>query len=109
MVEVVRRFDVWLAALDPALGHEIRKTRPVVVLSPDEMNRHLETVVVAPLTSVRRAWPFRPDTEFDGIAGQLALDQMRALDRIRLQKRLGEISPAEGEAALAVLREMFEA
>lgn len=108
MAEATRRFDVWLAALDPAPGHEIQKTRPVVVLSPDEMNRHLKTVVAAPLTSVRRAWPFRPDTELDGVAGQLALDQIRAMDRTYLQRRLGEISPAEGEAALAVLREMFE-
>ena len=88
---VIQRFDVFLTKLDPTVGSEIRKTRPCVVVTPDEMNRHLNTVLVAPLTSVARRYPFRVDCWFAGRAGQIALDQIRCVDRARLLKPLGPL------------------
>lgn len=104
---VARRFDVYLVALDPTIGSEIRKTRPCVVVSPDEMNAHIATVIVAPMTTRRRLYPTRIPCRFQGKSGEIVLDQLRTVDRARLVKRLGRISPAAQQEILAALAEMF--
>ncbi|HSJ23178.1 MAG TPA: type II toxin-antitoxin system PemK/MazF family toxin [Longimicrobiales bacterium] len=86
---VVSRFDVFLVNLDPTVGSDIRKTRPCVVISPDEMNRFIRTVIVAPLTSKGRRYPTRVDCRFDKKDGQVVLDQIRTVDKARLIKKLG--------------------
>jgi mRNA interferase MazF len=103
----MRRFDVYLAALDPTLGSEIKKTRPCLIVSPDEMNRHLATVLVAPMTTKGRPYPTRVACRFQGKQGQIVLDQLRTIDKVRLVKRLGRIGPAIQGGGLAVLVEMF--
>ncbi len=104
---VIRRFDVFLVALDPTVGREIRKSRPCLVLSPDEMNRRIGTVIVAPMTTRRRAYPTRVACRFQGKQGEIVLDQVRAVDKARLVRRLGRISPTARRSVLAVLSEMF--
>lgn len=104
---VVSRFDVCLVRLDPTEGHEIRKTRPCVVVSPDELNRHLGTLIVAPLTSTGQDYPSRVPVRFHGRAGQVALDQIPSVDRRRLVKRLGRIDAFAARRTLSVLAEMF--
>jgi mRNA interferase MazF len=106
-VTAPRRGDVHLVALDPTVGREIRKTRPCVVVSPDELNAHLATVIVAPLTTGGRPYPFRVACRFQGRAGSVVLDQLRTVDTARLVRRLGRLSPSTVESALGVLREMF--
>ena len=103
----VSRFDVCLVNLDPTVGSEIRKSRPCVVVSPDEMNRHVRTVVVAPLTSSGRPYPTRVPTRFAGKDGQVVIDQLRTVDKVRLAKRLGALEAREAAAVLEVLREFF--
>ncbi len=107
MAMVVKRFDVWLVSLDPTLGSEIQKTRPCLVISPDEMNRHIATVLVAPMTTKGQVYPSRVPGRFQGKDGQVALDQIRTVRKGRLVKRLGRISPATQGAVLALLAEMF--
>ena len=104
----VDRFDVFLVSLDPTLGHEIKKTRPCVIISPDEMNHHIGTVFVAPMTSRGRAYPTRVNCTFQKVNGQVVLDQIRTVDKVRLVKRLGSLSPAVADQVLAVLAEMFQ-
>ena len=104
---IPRRDEVWLVALDPTHGAEIRKTRPCLVVSPDEMNRHLQTVIVVPMTTTMRPYPTRVSVRFQGKSGQVALDQLRAVDRERLVRKLGTISPSVAQQASAVLLEMF--
>lgn len=104
---VVKRGEVWLAALDPTIGSEIQKTRPCLVVSPDELNAHLRTVIVAPMTTGSRPAPFRVPVRFKGKDGLILPDQMRTLDRARLVKRLGTIDGETGAAVLGVLRTMF--
>ena len=104
---VARRFDVCLVSLDPTVGSEIRKTRPCLILSPDEMNRHIATVIVAPMTTAGRPYPSRVSCRFQGREGQVVLDQIRTVDKARLVKRLGKISPAAQKAVLSVLAELF--
>lgn len=104
---VVRRFDVFVIALDPTVGREIRKTRPCLVVSPDEMNRHLATVIVAPMTTGGQPYPTRIPCRFHGKDGSIALDQIRAVDRSRLVRRLGRIGASSQEAVLATLSELF--
>jgi len=104
----VRRGDVWLAALDPTIGSEIQKTRPCLVVSPDELNAHLRTVIVAPMTTGSRPAPFRVPVSFKGKTGLVLPDQMRTLDRARLVKRLGAIDAETRTAVLRVLKSMFE-
>jgi mRNA interferase MazF len=106
-VTAPRRGDVHLVALDPTVGREIRKTRPCVVVSPDELNAHLATVIVAPLTTGGRPYPFRVACRFQSRAGSVVLDQLRTVDAARLVRRLGRLSPSTVESALGVLREMF--
>ncbi len=102
-----RRDEVWLATLDPAEGAEIRKTRPCLIVSPDEMNLHLRTVVVAPMTTVIRPYPTRVAVRFRGKHGQVALDQIRAIDRQRLVRKLGTVSANTAQAVSVTLLEMF--
>jgi mRNA interferase MazF len=102
-----RRGEIWLAALDPTVGSEIQKTRPCVVVSPPEMNDHLRTVVVAPMTTGSRPAPFRVPIGFQRKNGLILLDQMRTLDRLRLVKRLGAAKPATLAAVLDALQAMF--
>lgn len=101
------RGAVWLVNLDPTIGSEIRKTRPCVIVSPDEMNKYLSTIIIAPLTSTRKSWPSRIDVVFDGRDGSIALDQIRALDGRRLIKRLGAISSHDAKTVADRLVEMF--
>ena len=107
MVKPVRRYEVYLVNLDPTLGVEIQKTRPCVVVSPDEMNRHIGTVIIAPMTSTRRAYPTRVTVTFQRKTGQIALDQIRTVDKSRLIRRLGALPEARGRDVAGVLREMF--
>lgn len=104
---VIKRFDVYVVNLDPTVGAEMQKTRPCVVISPDEMNRHISTVIVAPLTSKGRAYPTRIVCQFEGRPGLVVLDQLRTLDKARLVKRSGRLTSAEQKAILAALAEMF--
>ena len=104
---VVRRFEVYLVNLDPTIGNEIQKTRPCLVISPDEMNSYIATIIVAPMTTKGRDYPSRVNCEFEGKAGQIVLDQIRTVDRSRLVKKLGKISAATQKEVLAVLIEMF--
>jgi mRNA interferase MazF len=103
----VKRFEVWLVNLDPTIGSEIQKTRPCLVVSPDEMNRHIGTVIVAPMTTKGRSYPTRVPCRFQGKAGQIVLDQLRTVDKARLVKRLGQITAKVQQATLAILAEMF--
>lgn len=107
MEVVIRRFDVYLINLDPTIGSEIKKIRPCVVVSPDEMNRHIRTAIVAPMTTKGQHYPTRVSCRFAGKQGQIALDQIRAVDRARLVKRLGTIPAATRQQVLATLAEMF--
>ena len=104
---VVRRFDVFLVALDPTIGSEIKKTRPCLVVSPDEMNAHISTVIVAPMTTNGPLYPTRVPCRFRGKAGQVVLDQLRTVDKARLVKRLGRISESVQAQVLEALAEMF--
>lgn len=104
---VVRRFEVYLVNLDPTIGSEIQKTRPCLVISPDEMNTHIATVIVAPMTTKGRPYPTRVGCEFQGKEGQVVLDQIRTIDKTRLVKRLGRINAVTEKEVLAVLAEMF--
>jgi mRNA interferase MazF len=99
--------EVWLVSLDPTQGAEIQKTRPCLIVSPDESNRHLRTVIIAPMTTVARPYPTRVALTFQGKQGQVALDQLRAVDRQRLFRKLGRISPKTAAAVSTVLVEKF--
>ena len=104
---VVRRFEVYLVGLDPTIGSEIQKTRPCLVVSPDEMNRNISTVIVAPMTTRGRPYPSRVSVRFHGKAGQIVLDQLRTVDKTRLLKRLGRVAHSVQRGVLSVLAEMF--
>ena len=104
---VIKRFDVYLAALDPAVGSEIRKTRPCLVISPDEANRRIATVLVAPMTSGGRPYPTRVACRFQGKDGMIVLDQLHVADKTRLIKHLGQVTEEEQKAVLTALAEMF--
>lgn len=104
---VVDRFDVYLVALDPTVGSEIQKSRPCLVVSPDEINRHLRTVIVAPMTTKGAAYPTRVICSFKGKKGQVVLDQLRTVDRARLIRRLGRLDAKTCAEVLTVLRKLF--
>ena len=104
---VINRFDVFLLSLDPARGSEIRKTRPCLVISPDEMNLHIQTVIVAPMTTKGQPYPSRVSCTFQGKRGQVVLDQIRTVDNSRLVRRLGTISAGTRQKVLDILQEMF--
>ncbi len=105
----VARGDVFLVSLNPTRGGEIRKTRPCVVVSPNELNAYLRTFIVAPLTTGGYPYPFRVACTFQGKSGHIVLDQIRTVDQVRLVKRLGSVSPVALGQALSILREMFAA
>ncbi len=104
---VVHRFDVLLVNLDPTVGSEIQKTRLCLVVSPDEMNRFIRTVIVAPMTTRGRAYPTRVQCHFEGKDGQIVLDQIRTVDKDRLIKKLGRLEEATQELVLAALATLF--
>jgi mRNA interferase MazF len=104
---VVNRFDVFLVNLDPTISSEIQKTRPCVVISPNEINHNISTVIVAPMTTKGKTYPTRVSCDFQGKQGQIALDQIRTVDKIRLVKFLGQISADEQKTILEILAEMF--
>ena len=104
---VVKRFDVHLVSLDPTVGSEIQKTRPCLVISPDEMNRFIATVIVAPMTTKGRSYPTRVACKFQGKEGQIVLDQIRTVDKSRLVRKLGRVNKATQARVLATLVEMF--
>lgn len=104
---VVKRFDVFLINLDPTLGVEIQKTRPCLVISPDEMNAYIQTVIVAPMTTKARSYPSRVSCRFEGKDAHIVLDQIRTVDKSRLIKRLGHITLTTQKQVLAVLAELF--
>ena len=103
----IRQYEVHLIALDPALGHEIKKTRPCVVVSPDEMNINIQTVIIVPMTTKSHDYPTRVGVTFQGKKGWVVLDQIRSVDRRRLVKRLGSLNEATAKKVRAVLREML--
>ncbi|GAB3729421.1 type II toxin-antitoxin system PemK/MazF family toxin [Spirosoma lituiforme] len=107
MAVVVNRFDVWLVSLDPTKGSEIAKTRPCVIISPDPVNRYLNTVIIAPLTSTQKPYPTRVDCQFDGRDGQVALDQVRTIDKSRLLKKIGQLGDAVSQQLCTTLVAMF--
>ena len=107
MVSYPRRDEVWLIALDPSKGSEIKKTRPCLVISPDEMNEPLLTVLVAPMTTTVRNYPTRVNLTFRTKTGRIALDQLRAVDRQRLVRRLGVLSTKTAREVSSLLVEMF--
>lgn len=104
---VVKRFDVFLVNLDPTVGSEIQKTRPCLIISPDEMNRHIRTVIVAPMTTKGRPYPTRVACEFQGKTGQIVLDHIRTIDKSRLVRKLGQLAEDTSVAVLETLAEMF--
>ncbi len=104
---VAKRFDVYLVNLDPTVGSEIRKARPCLIISPDEMNRYIATVIVAPMTTKGRDYPTRVQCTFKGKDGQVVLDQIRTVDKSRLFQKLGRIDKKAQEEVLAILAEMF--
>src|SRR5216683_1445121 len=106
MVSAPQQDQVWLVTLDPTQGVEIQKTRPCLVISPDEMNQHLRTVIIAPMTTVTRPYPTRVGVRFQGKRGQVALDQLRAVDRQRLVRMLGAVSAKTAQNISATLVEM---
>ena len=104
---VARRFDVFLVNPDPTVGSEIRRTRPCLIVSPDEMNRHIATVIVAPMTTKGRPYPTRIPCQLRGKKGQVVLEQLRTVDKRRLVRRLGRLSAATQKRVLAALAELF--
>jgi mRNA interferase MazF len=104
-----RRGELFLVNLDPTVGREIRKARPCVIVSPNELNAHLATFIVAPLTTGAHPYPFRVACRFDGKDGHVVLDQLRTVDRIRLSRKLGALTSVTQQKVLAVLQEMFAA
>ena len=106
MVEIFR-FDILLISLDPTLGAEIKKTRPCIVISPNEMNKYISTIIVAPMTSILKSYPTRADISFDGRKGNVVLDQIRTVDKSRVIRKLGKLEAQTSEQVLKILNEMF--
>lgn len=104
---VVKRFEVYLINLDPTIGSEIQKTRPCLVISPDEINSHIATIIVAPMMTKGRDYPSRVNCQFEGKTGQIVLDQICTVDKSRLVKKVGEINATTQHEVVAVLLEMF--
>ena len=103
----VNRFEVYLVNLEPTIGSEIKKTRPCLVISPDEMNHFISTIIVAPMTTKSRKYPTRVPCKFEGKLGEIVLDQIRTVDKQRLVKKLGSINSSSQHKTLCVLQEMF--
>jgi mRNA interferase MazF len=107
MAMVANRFDVYLTNLDPTVGSEIKKNRPCLIISPDEMNRHIRTVIVAPMTTAAKDYPTRVPCTFKKKKGQIVLDQIRTIDKTRLIKKLGTIDPKTQLGVISVLQRLF--
>ncbi|GAB6097910.1 type II toxin-antitoxin system PemK/MazF family toxin [Desulfatiferula olefinivorans] len=107
MAVVVKRFDVYLINLDPTIGSEIQKTRPCLVISPDEMNRNIRTVIIAPMTSAQKEYPTRVSCTFRKKQGQIVLDQVRTVDKARLIQKLGTIDSKSQLDVISVLQRLF--
>jgi mRNA interferase MazF len=105
---VVKRFDVFLVNLDPTIGSEIHKARSCLIISPDEMNRFISTVIIAPMTTKGRGYPTRVPCTFQGKQGQVVLDQIRTVDKVRIAQKLGRIDKKTQDKVLSILTEMFE-
>ena len=103
----MKRFEVYLVNLDPTQGREIKKTRPATIISPNEMNDHISTVIIAPMTAKGRDYPTRISCTFQGKHGQIILDQIRTVDKSRLVKRIGRIDNSTAEKVLGILQDMF--
>jgi mRNA interferase MazF len=104
---VVNRFDVYLINLDPTVGSEIKKTRPGLIISPDEMNHHIRTVIIAPMTGAAKSYPTRVACKFKDKEGQVVLDQIRTIDKVRLVKKLGTIDSNTQLGVISVLQRLF--
>jgi len=104
---VVNRFDVYLINLDPTIGSEIKKTRPCLIISPDEMNHHIRTIIVAPMTTAGKDYPTRIRCIFKKKRGQIILDQIRTIDKTRIIKKLGAIDPKTQMEVISVLQQLF--
>ncbi|MBD2176856.1 type II toxin-antitoxin system PemK/MazF family toxin [Pseudanabaena sp. FACHB-1998] len=104
---VIKRFDIFLVSLDPTIGSEIQKTRPCVVISPDEINLYISTIIIAPMTTKGKAYPTRISCQFQGKNGQIVLDQIRTIDKTRLIKKLGRIHQDEQRVVLDTLAKLF--
>ena len=104
---VVKRFDVYLVNLDPTIGSEIQKTRPCLVISPDEMNRNIRTVIIAPMTSAQKEYPTRVSCTFRKKQGQIVLDRVRTVDKTRLIQKLGTIDSKAQLDVISVLQRLF--
>jgi mRNA interferase MazF len=107
--DAIKQYDVWRVSLEPVVGSEMAKSRPCVVVSRNEVNAAVRTVVVVPLTSTRRKWPFRPQTNFRGIMGDVAIEHIRAVDKSRLVRRLGRVDAAEALLIADFLAAFFTA
>jgi mRNA interferase MazF len=107
MAMVVNRFDVYLINLDPTIGSEIKKTRPCLIISPDEMNHHIRTIIVAPMTTAGKDYPTRIRCTFKKKRGQIILDQIRTIDKTRIIKKLGAIDPKTQMEVISVLQQLF--
>lgn len=107
MAMVVKRFEVYLVNLDPTIGAEIQKTRPCLVISPDEMNRNIRTVIIAPMASAKKDYPTRVSCTFGNKQGQIVLDQVRTIDKVRLIQKLGTISSKAQLEVVSVLQKLF--
>jgi mRNA interferase MazF len=107
MAMVTKRFDVYLVNLDPTIGAEIQKTRPCLIISPDEMNRNIRTVILAPMTSTQKEYPTRVSCTFHNKQGQIVLDQLRTIDKARLIKKLGTIDSRAQLDVISVLQRLF--
>jgi mRNA interferase MazF len=107
MAVVVKRFDVYLINLDPTIGSEIQKTRPCLVISPDEMNRNIRTVIIAPMTSAQKEYPTRVSCTFRKRQGQIVLDQVRTVDKARLIQKIGTIDSKAQLDVISVLQRLF--
>ena len=104
---VINQYDVYLVNLDPTVEHEIKKTRPCLIISPDEINNNISTIIIAPMTTKSHSYPTRIPVRFEGKNGWIVLDQIRTVDNIRLVKRLGQISKKEILAVKKILKEML--
>lgn len=103
----VKRFEIYLIALDPTIGSEIKKTRPCLVVSPDELNRNIKTIIVAPMTTKRREYPSRVSCTFQAKKAEIVLDQLRTVDKSRLIRKLGKIGSRTQSEVLSVLADLF--
>ena len=105
---MVKRFDIWMVSLNPVVGSEIKKTRPCVVVSPNEANQHLNTVTVVPLTSSLKAYPTRVTLRFQDKQGEMAIDQIRSIDKSRLIGRLGHLDQKTARKLCGFLVQTFQ-